>query len=258
MAVPKRAPNRSDQEIIAPPQCIQRAAHLAQGGPLQGHHKRQNLPRLLFELVALQQTFDFFLDVTQLPNFRNIDAQPAKSLTDVADDAGAILDHEADVKRYFDIIFALQLQRSQRNQAGRAWQLPLAARQFTDVTEHRHRSRAAAGPRANEDVVAIAFAAPRTAALAGKTDGIGRAIDAGEKVVAPDQRRRDKNLHGMAGAARHRQLFDRARANALSVTKIHRLDIFDALAPNLSGLDLQAEADQAHHQQFRFGIAPVD
>ena len=65
-------------------------------------------------------------------------------------------------------------------------------------------------------------------------------------------------MHRLTLAPRHRQLFDRAAADASGIAKIDRLNVFDAFAPDLARLDLQAECDQAEQEQFRFGVAAVD
>ena len=65
-------------------------------------------------------------------------------------------------------------------------------------------------------------------------------------------------MHSRTAPARHRQLFDGAGADALGIAEIDGLDLFNASAPNLAGLDLQAEGDHAEQEQFGFGVAAID
>src|SRR5262245_39848284 len=127
--------------------------------------------------MALHQTVKLLLHVPELPNFRDVHADAAECTADVADDASTVFDHEADVERHVDFIFGLQFQHSRRNEAWHARKLAFAARQFTDVAEHRHGGGPAASSRTDQDVVAIALAARGAAALAGEAYSVGRAVN---------------------------------------------------------------------------------
>ena len=63
----------------------------------------------LFKPIALHQPAQFFVDMAQLPNLRNVHTDAAEGLADVADNTGAVFDHEAHIKRHVDVVFRLQL-----------------------------------------------------------------------------------------------------------------------------------------------------
>src|SRR5687767_1762019 len=211
----------------------------------------------MLELVARRQAAQLLFHVPKLPDLRNIDADAAESFTYVTDDAGAVPDHKADINRQIDLLFGLKFQDSGSDKTWNAAEFALAAGQFADIAEHRHGSGTAAGPWSDENIIAVTVAATRAAAFARETDCVGGTVDGGEKILSSHQRRCDKDLHLAAAAPRHRELFDRTRTDALGVTKIDPLNLFDPLAPDRSRLDLKAERDRAQQQQFGLGIAAV-
>src|SRR5262245_19075937 len=200
--------------------------------------------------MILHQAVELFLDVPQLPNFRDIHTDATESPTDIANDAGAVLDDKAHVEWYVDFFFALQFQCPRRDEAGHAGKSALATRQFTDVSEHRDRRRTATGTRTHQDIITVALATPGATSLAGEAYRVSRPVNAGEKIFFRDQHRRNEDLYCLTIPSGHRQLLDRAAAAARRVAEIHRLTIFDAFAPDIARVNLYSKINHSEQCQL--------
>src|SRR3990172_9254022 len=124
----------------------QSLAQLPERRPFQGDHEGQNLARFYLEVVALRQAAQLLFAMPELPDLGDVHADPAEGLTDIADDAGAVPDDEAEIKRAADFLFGLYFQGSRPHQARRAGEAGGSApRQLIDIAKHGDRRRPAAG-----------------------------------------------------------------------------------------------------------------
>src|SRR5262249_44069495 len=159
-------------------------------------------------------------------------------LADVADDAGAVLDDEAEIKTGADLLLGLQRQRAGLHERDEA-SARFTAREIENVAEDRDSRRPAAGARTGEGVAPVA--AGIAAAPAAEENRVRRAVDGGEEMVLAHEHRRDVRLHRAVEQRRDGDAFDRAAALLPRVLEIDRVDLFDALAPESARLRLQAE-----------------
>src|SRR5918995_7158551 len=128
--------------------------------------------------------------MSELPDFRDIHAESAKRLADIANDAGSIFDDKTNIERAIDIVLRLQRKSARLHQARQAGKPSrFGSRQFTDVAKYRDSRRTTARAGTDQHIVAIAIPPCTAAFFAVKADCVSCAIDAGEEIAARHQNR---------------------------------------------------------------------
>src|SRR5690349_8132824 len=95
--IPDRKPERLGEDVVPPADHFHSILYLPDGRAFERDDERQDVFGGVFDAIARGERLQLVAAVAQLPNLGDIDTRLAQSLADVADDAGAILDDEANI-----------------------------------------------------------------------------------------------------------------------------------------------------------------